>query len=158
LAIARVAERKNYCIVAPDAGASKHAIQLALELGVEAVIINKYRPEHQAAEAYNLIGDPAGKECVIVDDMIDTGGTISMAAGELKRRGGKSVSILVTHGLFSRNAAERIEASEIDEVFVSDSLPLKLTGKKIKVVSIARLLAQAIHHTHHNESVHQLFE
>ncbi len=158
LETAKIRELKNYCIVAPDAGASKHAIQLAQELGTQAVIINKFRPEHQKAEVYNLIGDANGKDCVIIDDIVDTAGTVCKAADVLKQNGGKRVIVLATHGLFSGPAIDRIRASGIDHVYVTDSIAQHQPNEKINVTSVAPLLARAIHHTHEHESVHALFE
>jgi len=149
----------NLLVVAPDAGSAKNSTKVAKMLGVDLAIINKARPKQGVAEALNVIGEVAGKNCVIFDDMIDTAGTICAAADALKKEGCKKVLVCAAHGLFSGQAIEKIEKSGIDEVIVTDSIAGN-GGKsaKIKVLGIAGLLGEAIKRIHSNESVSSLFD
>jgi len=150
---------KNLAVVAPDAGAAKNVTKIAKALNSPLAIINKSRPKENVAEALNIIGDVKGKQCVIFDDMIDTAGTISVGAKALKKEGATKVIVCATHGIFSGPAIERIEEAPFDEVVVTDSIPANGNkSKKIKVLSIAKLVGEAIRRTHCNESVSSLFE
>jgi len=146
-------------VVAPDAGSAKPSTRVAKALETDLAIINKARPKPGKAEALNVIGEVKGKTCAIFDDMIDTAGTICAAADLLKKEGCNKVFVCVSHGLFSGPALERIEASGIDEVVVTDSIAgnsKKLA--KIKVLPVADLLGEAMKRIHSNESVSSLFE
>jgi ribose-phosphate pyrophosphokinase len=104
-----------------------------------------------------VIGDVTGKDVVLVDDLADTAGTISKAANLLKEKGAKSVRAICTHPILSGKAYENIEASEVEELIVSDTIPLKQKSDKIKVLTVASLFAQAINKVNTNESISQLF-
>jgi len=111
-------------------------------------------------EMFNVIGDVIGKNCLIIDDMIDTGGTLVKAAGALLEKGAASVYACCTHGVFAADAVERIRDSKLQQVVTTNSIPLSEAGrrnKKIKVLSVAGLLADAIRSIHHETSVSRLF-
>lgn len=150
---------ENFVIVAPDAGAAKASTKIATKLCSGLAIINKVRAEHNKCQALNVIGDSVkGKDCFIFDDIIDTGGSLCNAAEILKKEGANKIYAFATHGLFSGTALEKIEASTIDKVFVTDSVPLLKKNQKIEVVSIAKYLADAITCIHEDKSVSGLFE
>ncbi|MAG21685.1 MAG: ribose-phosphate pyrophosphokinase [Candidatus Diapherotrites archaeon] len=144
-------------VLAPDAGSAKKSTKASLKLGVDLAIVNKHRPKHGDAEAVHLIGDVKGKDCVVFEDMIDTGGTIRAAAKTVKAAGANSVTVFATHGIFSKDALEKIEQSEIDRVIITDSIPQKGNGK-LEVLDISDLLGKAIKRCHNNESISSLFE
>lgn len=145
-------------VVAPDAGSAKKATKIALAMGLELAIINKMRAEHNEAKALNIIGaDVSNKTCLMFDDLIDTGGSLCSAARILKENGADKIFAFATHGVFSGDALEKIGASKLDKVVVSDSLPLRGAGAKIEILSIADYLASAILCIHNNESVSVLF-
>ena len=129
-------------------------------LDSDIAIMHKDRPRHNQSEITALIGDVTGKICIINDDMIDTGGTLCAAADTLLARGAEKVYVCATHGLFSGPAYDRIENSNIEEVVVTDAVPVPLerqTGK-IKVLSIAPLVGKTIECVYSNGSVAKLFE
>lgn len=146
-------------IVSPDAGRAKTAERYSSFLGCGMAIVHKQRSyvKHNVAEAKYLIGDVKGKQCVVIDDMIDTAGTMCAAATILKEHGAKSIYGLATHGVLSDPALERIEASDFKKVVVTDTLPLPKKSKKIKVLPIGQLLADAISAVHSGDSVSALF-
>ena len=149
----------NPMILAPDAGSAKKATKAATLLGVDLAIVNKRRPKHGVAEAANLIGEVKGKDCVIFEDMIDTGGTIMAAAKAVKEQGATSVIVFATHGIFSGDALQRLEESEIDKIIVSNSIPQDTKKwKKLQVLDISGLLGESIRRIHNNESVSSLFQ
>jgi ribose-phosphate pyrophosphokinase len=123
-------------------------------------IIDKRRPTANVAEVLNVVGDVAGRDCIIPDDMIDTAGTITEAARALKRLGAKDIYACATHPLLSGPAVERLTESPILEVTVTDtvSIPPEHRFEKLKVLSVGELLAKAIRYTHSDESVSSLFE
>lgn len=146
-------------IVAPDSGAAKKTTKIARKMNVELAIINKIRTMHNKAEGLNIIGaEITNKDCLIFDDMVDTGGSLCVSAEMLKEKNAKKVYAFITHGIFSGDAIEKIEKSAIDKVFITDSVPLQKKSKKIEIISIAPLLAETIRRTHNNESVSSLFE
>jgi ribose-phosphate pyrophosphokinase len=147
-------------VVSPDSGRVKLADRYAKQIGADLAIVHKRRAETNKAEALDVIGEVAGRDCIIVDDMIDTGGTICAAADLLKRRGARSVSAAASHGLFSPPAQQSLAASAIDSIVVSDTVPLsiKLSKPKIEVVSVAALLAAAIKAIHEESSVSAIFD
>ncbi len=150
---------KNPVVLAPDAGSAKKATRAARQLGIDLAIVNKRRPKAGVAEAANLIGDVRGKDCIVFDDMIDTGGTICAAADAVKRAGASSVTVFATHGIFSSNALEKIEKSAIDKVIVSNTIPQKENeSKKLQEMDVSDLLGEAIRRIHNNESISSLFE
>jgi ribose-phosphate pyrophosphokinase len=151
---------KDTVIVSPDAGRVKLAERYASRLGVDLAIVHKSRVSKNKAEALGVIGEVDGKNCILVDDMVDTAGTICSAASLLKKKGAKSVSAVATHGLFSPPALERLKESSIDHLAVTDTLPLpkeKLPGVNIKVVSIVPLLSSAIQAIFEADSVSAIF-
>ena len=123
-------------------------------------IIEKRRPRPNVSEVMNVIGDFKGKHCILVDDIIDTAGTICNAANYLKEHGAKDVSIAATHGVLSANACKKLEEAFVKEVVITDTikLPEKKKIDKIKQVTIAPLLAEAIHRINTYESISGLFE
>lgn len=150
-------------IASPDVGGSQRAGKYAQHMGDDFVIISKQRTKTGEVDRsrLKLIGNVKGKHVVFVDDIIDTGGTMIAAAEMVKQKGAKSVSICATHGLFSKNALDRLQGSVIDMVFVTDSVAHDyeaLTAKydKLHVVSVAGLLAEAIRRVNENESLTDL--
>jgi len=151
---------EKLCVVSPDVGRAKAAKKFQTMLDSDIAIMHKDRPRHNQSEITALIGDVTGKICIINDDMIDTGGTLCAAADTLLARGAESVYVCATHGLFSGPAYDRIENSNISEVVVTDAVPVPLerqTGK-IKVLSIAPLMAKTISCVYENTSVSKLFD
>ena len=144
-------------IASPDIGGSKRARNFAQHLDTDFVICDKYRGKANQISELTIIGDVTGKNVVIVDDMIDTGGTLCKAAAVMMENGAKSVRALCTHPILSGDAYEKIENSELTELVVCDTLPLKKDISKIKVLSVASLFATAIRNTHENKSINSLF-
>ena len=155
--------RQNFgevTIVSPDAGGAERARAYAKRLDAELAIIDKRRSEDGSAEVMNVIGDVQGRVCVIADDIIDTAGTIQTAAQALKDNGATRVLASAVHGVLSGPAIKRIEAAPIDKLVVTNTIPInkdKPTSEKIHVLSVARLLAQAIKSIHEETSVSKLF-
>jgi len=151
--------RNDFVVVAPDVGGTARARAYASRLRMPLGIVDKRRDPSvpNKAEAMNVIGDVKGKKVAIVDDMIDTGGTLIEAAVALKKAGAASVSATAAHGLFSGDALEKIDKSPVEQVFVTDTIPPRNHSKKIKVVSVAPLLAEAIKRIHQKRSVSSLF-
>ena len=151
----------NWVIVSPDAGGVERARAYAKKLNAPIAIIDKRRNGHNVAEVLHLVGEVKGRHALIVDDMIDTAGTITSAAGMLKQEGALSVTACGVHAVFSGPALERIEASPIDEMIISNSIPLKPEAEKIgKIVqlSVASILGEAISRIHDDLSVSELFD
>ena len=146
-------------VVSPDAGRVKVAERYAQRLDADLAIVHKRRLHNKknAVEAKDVVGDVAGKNCVLIDDMIDTGGTIVAAAELLKEKGAGMVVAATTHGVFSGPAIERLENSSIEKVVVTNTLPLPRTIDKIEVVSIAPLIAAAIRGIFEDTSVSEIF-
>jgi ribose-phosphate pyrophosphokinase len=148
-------------IVSPDVGGVVRARALANRLGAPIAIVDKRRERPGESEVMNIIGDVKGWRCILFDDMIDGGGTICNAADALKNAGAASVSAYAAHGVLSNGAAKRISESGLDEVVVTDSIqPSKdtLACKKIRVISVARLMGEAIRRIANEESVSKLFD
>ncbi|WP_077368925.1 ribose-phosphate diphosphokinase [Anaerosalibacter sp. Marseille-P3206] len=147
-------------VVSPDLGGVTRARNFANLLDLPIAIIEKRRPKANVSEVMNVIGDIEGKNVVIIDDIIDTAGTIAKAASVLKNFGAKKVYACCTHPILSGPAVERIANSEIEEFVVTDTIPLSEEKKidKIKVVSVAELFAEAILRIYKNESVSKLFD
>jgi len=122
------------------------------------LLIDKRRPQPNVAEVLHIIGDPSGKTVIIVDDLIDTGGTFVSCVKALKEAGAQQIYGICTHPVFSGNAIERIENAPIENLFVSDTIPLQRHSEKIEVCSIAKIFAEAIIRTHNNRSISSLFE
>lgn len=151
---------ENLCVVSPDVGRAKAAKKLSDMLESDLAIMHKGRPGHNKAEITALIGDVKGKICIVNDDMIDTAGTLCAAVSTLKEKGAEKVYVCASHPVFSGPAYERIAESEIDEVVVCNTIRIpeeRRTGK-IRVISVAPLLARAIKNVYSNESVASLFD
>ncbi len=148
---------KNPIIASPDIGGVARARAFAKKLGVDMVIVDKRREKANVCEVMNIIGDVEGKDVILVDDMIDTAGTITKAASVLKEKGATSVMACCTHPVLSGPAYERINSSNLDELIVSDTIPLKEESEKITVLSVAPLFSEVIRRVYHNESVNGLF-
>ncbi|WP_454945873.1 ribose-phosphate diphosphokinase [Cryptobacterium curtum] len=148
------------CVVSPDVGRAKAAKKFQTMIDSDIAIMHKDRPRHNQSEITALIGDVEDKICIINDDMIDTGGSLVAAAETLKAKGAREVYACATHGLFSGPAYDRIENSSIEEVVVTNAVPVPLdrqTGK-IRVVSVAPLFAKTIKNVYECGSVSALFE
>jgi len=146
--------------VSPDAGGVERARAYSKRLGASLAIIDKRRARANESEVMHLIGDVKDRECIIVDDLIDTGGTLCNAARAVMDKGARRVVACATHGVFSGPCLQRIDESPLDEVVVTNSIPPSRDGKrspKIKYLSIARLLAEAIRRIDANDSVSSLF-
>ena len=147
-------------MVSPDAGGAERARAYAKRLDAELAIIDKRRTDDGTAEVMNVIGDVAGRTCIIQDDIVDTAGTITKAASALKANGASRVIACAVHGVLSGPAIDRIEKSPIDKMIVTNTIPLNAAGQacgKIVVLSVARLLGQAIKSIHEETSVSSLF-
>jgi ribose-phosphate pyrophosphokinase len=146
--------------VSPDAGGVERTRAYSKRLNASLAIVDKRRERANVSEVMNLIGDVKGKECIIIDDMIDTAGTLCGAAQALVDKGATKVVACATHGVFSGPAIQRITDSPLIEVVVSDSIPLSAAAKacpKVRQVSLARLLGEAIKRIHSSDSVSSLF-
>ena len=156
----RKKQLRDLVVVAPDVGSAKMARGFAKRLNGTFAIIDKRRPTANVAEVLNVVGDVAGRDCIIPDDMIDTAGTITEAARALKRLGAKDIYACATHPLLSGPAAERLTEAPIAEVTVTDTvaIPPEHRFSKLTVLSVGELLAKAIRYTHSDESVSSLFE
>ncbi len=153
-------DREELCVVSPDVGRAKAAKKFQGLLDCDIAIMHKDRPKHNQAEITALIGDVTGKVCILNDDMIDTGGSLVAAADTLIAKGAKKVYACATHGLFSGPAYDRIENSCIEEVVLTNAVPVPLdrqTGK-IRVLSVAPLIAKTMKNVYSNGSVSKLFE
>ena len=146
----------NAVLVAPDVGSAPRAESYAKRLNLNVAIANKKRVPG-IIEEMTIIGDVEGKNAIIVDDMIDTGGTLIKAAEVLKQKGAKQIYACATHGIFSKNAKEKLNNSCFEKIFITDSLPQSNDGK-IEVVSLTDLFAEAIYRISHGISVSELFE
>ncbi len=147
-------------VVSPDAGGVERARAFAKRLHASLAIIDKRRDEDQKVKAMHIIGEVEGKAAIILDDMVDTGGTLTEAAKALAENGALSINACCTHAVLSGNAIGRIEESAIENLIVTDSIPLQPETKgckKIKVLTVANLLGEAIKRTHLNDSVSSLF-
>jgi ribose-phosphate pyrophosphokinase len=150
----------NLTMVSPDAGGAERARAYAKRLDAELAIVDKRRTEDGTAEVMNVIGDVRGRTCILQDDIIDTAGTIQKAATALKESGAERVLACAVHGVLSGPAIDRIEKAPLDQLIVTNSIPLNEAGqkcKKIVVLSVARLLGQAIRNIHEETSVSSLF-
>ncbi len=150
---------EDFVVVSPDTGGVKRARFLASFLDLNIAIIDKRRSDYNVAEVMNLVGEVKGKNAVITDDIIDTGGTVAKAAKKLKEEGAKKVIVMATHPVLSKDAKEKLSAEEIDEIIVTDTIPIPETKMlpKIKVLSVYKLFAEAISRIHTNSSVSSLF-
>jgi ribose-phosphate pyrophosphokinase len=150
------------CVVSPDEGGVHRARALAEMLDAPLAIIAKRRPAPNKVEIVEIIGDVRGRRCVMIDDMIDTGGSIVHGASALMHRGAASVTACCTHGVLSPGAVERIIASPIERLIVSDTIPFRqkvhTPSEKVTILSVAPLLADAIDRIHRDDSVSELFD
>lgn len=150
--------KENLVLVSPDIGGIKLARAYAKRLNAQLVVIDKRRPKQNVSEVMNIIGDVKGKDVLIIDDLIDTGGTFVSAVDALKKNGAGKVFGAITHPLFSDDAVEKIENSVIDKLYVTDSIEFKSKSSKIIVKTASELLAEAIKRVHDSESISSLFE
>lgn len=151
---------KDLIIVSPDIGGVVRARAMAKQLGCDLAIIDKRRPKANVSEVMHLIGEVEGRHCVIMDDIIDTGGTLCKAAEALKERGAKGVTAYCTHAVLSGGAVARIGASQLDELVVTDTIPLTDEArqvKKIRQLSVAPILAETLSRITKGDSVMSMF-
>ena len=148
---------EDLTIASPDMGGSKRAYAYSKFLESDVVVCYKHRKKANIIDHMELIGDVTGKNVVLVDDMIDTAGTLTKAADLMIERGALSVRAIATHALLSGDAHERIEKSKLTELIVTDSIPPKRESKKVKVLSCADLFADVMHRVHHNTSISSKF-
>jgi ribose-phosphate pyrophosphokinase len=156
----RLKRLEDPVVVAPDVGSAKMARGFAKRLNASLAIIDKRRPSANIAEVVNVVGDVEGKDCLIPDDLIDTAGTVCEAAKALKRLGARRVFIGATHGLLSGPAIERLKATPIEEVAVTNTIMVAGAKRfeRLQVLSVGSLLAKAIANTHQDMSVSSLFD
>lgn len=148
----------NLVVVAPDVGSLKMARAYSKKLDATLAFIDKRRPKANESEIMNLIGEVEGKNVLIVDDLIDTAGTLTNAAAALKERGALSIKAICTHPILSGPAFQRIEDSPIDELLVTDTVQLRQPSDKIQVLSVANIFAEAIQRIHTNDTISALFD
>ncbi|MGA2142215.1 MAG: ribose-phosphate pyrophosphokinase [Brevinematales bacterium] len=152
----------DYVVVSPDVGGVERSRFFARQIGAAIAILDKRRAKKNEAEILHLIGAVDGMNVIIIDDLIDTAGTIVKAAAMLRKKKARSVSVYSTHAVLSGPAAERIRDSKIDKLYLTDSIPIdegkrKIMGDKLEVLSVSELFGQAIERIHLNESVSSLF-
>lgn len=151
---------KDLVIVSPDAGGTERARAYAKLLGATFALVDKRRPSPNVSEVMNIIGEVEDRTAIIVDDMVDTAGTLTQAAKAIKNNGAKSVYACITHPVLSGKAIENIEGSILKELIVTNTIPLNEQAKKcskIRALSVGKLLAEAIRRIHSNDSVSSLF-
>ncbi|MAT53242.1 MAG: ribose-phosphate pyrophosphokinase [Saprospirales bacterium] len=147
----------NVIFASPDVGGVKRARTYAKYFGRDLVICDKYRKKANEVAGMTVIGDVSGADVILVDDLVDTAGTLCRAADIILKKGAKSVKAICTHPVLSGKAYENIESSSLEELIVCDTIPLRKTSKKIKVLSTAKLFARAIRNTHEHRSISALF-
>jgi ribose-phosphate pyrophosphokinase len=147
----------NLTIASPDMGGSKRAYAYSKALGSDVVICYKQRAKANVISHMELIGDVTGKNVVLVDDMVDTAGTLTKAADLMMERGALSVRAICTHPILSGTAYERLENSKLEELIVTDSIPLKQENNKVRVLSCANLFADVMQNVHYNRSISDKF-
>jgi ribose-phosphate pyrophosphokinase len=150
-------DMSNTIFASPDVGGVKRARSFAKYFDCGLVICDKYRKEANKVESLTVIGDVEGFDVILVDDLVDTAGTLCRAADMIIKKGAKSVRALCTHPVLSGNAYENIEKSQLTELIVCDTIPLRKKSSKIKVLSTAKLFARAIRNTHEHRSISALF-
>ena len=148
---------ENLTIASPDVGGSKRASAYGNQLGAEVVICYKQRKKANVVDKMTVIGDVKDRHVILMDDMVDTAGTLTKAADMLMDEGAKSVRAYCTHGVLSGNAIERIEASALDELVITDTIPLKRNSDKIRTLSVAPLFAAVMRKVQSNESISDHF-
>jgi ribose-phosphate pyrophosphokinase len=146
-------------IVSPDVGGTKRAGSMASRLDLPMVFIDKRRPKDDVVAVHRVVGEVMGKEALVVDDMVTTGGTLVGVSHALRAEGARSVRVLATHGVLAGQAVERLTSAPIDEIVITDSVPVppEKQHPKLKILSIAPLLAEAIRRVHEDRSVSELF-
>ena len=149
---------KDLVVASPDVGGIKMARAYAKRLETELVLIDKRRPKPNVAEVMNIIGDVKDKNVLIVDDLIDTGGTFVNAVEALKGQGAREIYGICTHAILSGNAVEKINKSSLSKLMISNTLPLIKKSPKIEVISVGKIFAQSIRRTNKNESISSLFD
>lgn len=148
---------ENLMIASPDMGGSKRAYAYSKAMDSDVVICYKQREKANVISHMELIGEVTGKNVVLVDDMVDTAGTLTKAADLMMERGALSVRAICTHPILSGNAYERLQNSKLEELIVTDSIPLKQKSDKIRVISCADLFADVMHNVHYNKSISSNF-
>ncbi len=148
---------KDIVVASPDTGGTKRANVFAKHLGTDMVICHKTRTEANIINSMTLIGDVENKDVIIVDDIIDTGGTIAKAADLMKAKGARSVRACATHAVLSGSALERLEASALDEILFTDTIPITKSSDKITILSCAPLFADVIQKVYENKSISSSF-
>jgi ribose-phosphate pyrophosphokinase len=152
--------KENLVVVSPDVGGLVRAREIAGKIGAELAIVDKRRPKAGVSEVMNIIGEVENKNCIIVDDMVDSGGTLCNAAEALIAKGAISVSAYITHGVLSGKANERIANSKLKNLVITNSIQASnetLSVKNIKIINIASLIGEAIHNISKEKSVSTLF-
>ncbi|MFY9613905.1 MAG: ribose-phosphate pyrophosphokinase [Candidatus Dormiibacterota bacterium] len=149
--------RGDFTVVSPDPGGTKRARYVANLLDAPMAFVDKRRPKDDVAEVLNVVGDVEGMGAVVIDDLISTGSTLVGVANALKESGATSVEVLATHGVLSDGAVERLAAAPIDQIVVTDSIPIRDKHDKLTVLSVAPLLAEGIRRVHEDRSVSELF-
>jgi len=148
---------KNPIIASPDVGGVARARTYAESLGLDLVIVDKKREKANVSEVMNIIGDVEGKDVILLDDMVDTAGTLTHAANALKNKGATSVMACCTHGVLSGPAFDRITNSSLDELVITDTIPLKAPHDKITVLSASEITAKTISRIYTKESIQSIF-
>src|ERR1044071_198348 len=148
---------ENLTFAAPDVGSANRIREIATYFNADMVICDKHRKRANEIASMVVIGDVADRDVVIIDDICDTGGTLAKSAGLLKQKGARSVRALITHPVLSGKAYENIENSELEELVVCDTIPLKQKISKIKLVTVAELFAVALRNAYENKSITGLF-
>jgi ribose-phosphate pyrophosphokinase len=150
----------DLAVVSPDMGSVQMARAVAKRMGAPLALVDKRRPKPNVSEVMNVIGEVEGRNLIILDDLIDTGGTIVEAAAALKEKGAKEIYVGCTHGILSGNALERIQKSPVTELVITNTVPLDDGRKcgKVRVLSVAPLLGEAVRRIHNGESVSSLFD
>src|SRR5882762_1535128 len=148
---------ENLTFAAPDVGATNRIREIASYFNAEMVICDKHRKRANEIASMVVIGDVTGKDIVVIDDICDTGGTLAKSAALLKEKGARSVRAMITHPILSGKAYENINNSVLEELVVCDTIPLKRSSPKIKVLSVAELFAVAIRNAHENRSITGIF-
>jgi ribose-phosphate pyrophosphokinase len=150
---------ENTVVVSPDVGSVERARSFAKRLDMGLVIIDKRRPRPNEAMVYNIIGDVKDKTCFIFDDLVDTAGTLTMVAQSIKDQGAAKIIAAASHGILSRDAVDKIDRSPIEELILTDTVPVNASkSAKIKIVSVASILSEAIKRNHMGESISELFK
>lgn len=151
------ADLSNVIFASPDVGGVKRARAYAKHFGRDLVICDKYREKANEVSGMTVIGNVEGSDVILVDDLVDTAGTLCKAADALMQGGAKRVRAICTHPVLSGNALKNIEKSQLDELLVCDTIPLQITSPKIKVLSSAKLFSRAIRNTHEHRSISALY-